>query len=360
MKFDYAEIISSIPICFNQDISITERGDIIVSIGKSACFMYEKYCGEFPEAKEKKALLIVPENISCSDLPVNCTVVFSTHPLMSEKSFIAAQKLFRFINENKPSSVTVLLSGGSSSLIEHSADPEFTIEVNRDLLYSGLDIVSMNKERIKHSLVKGGKFAEMYPGIYFNVFVMSDIPFNGGEYFAGSMPFYKNGLKNCTLQKCADSDTLHDHLIKKIDALRKPGTISVRKFNGSVNELYEVIKKHILQCSSNMIVTGEPSIKIELEKRKGVGGRMSHLALMLLPFIDESTSLYAFSSDGIDGNSFCAGVAIEKGLKEYDGNVYEKALEDFNSANFFMDAGCIVKTGYTGLNLNDFILVIKH
>jgi glycerate 2-kinase len=359
MKFDYLSILSTLPFNFNCDHNSFIEQDVVVSIGKSAFFMYEKLCEISPDISEKKALLIMPENTPCGNLPDNCTLFFSTHPYMSEKSFEAGSKLIQFLKNNKSSKATVLLSGGSSSLVEYSEDPKKTIAINRNLLTSGCDILSINKERIKYSDIKGGKLARMFPEIFFTVFVMSDIPFKNGEFFVGSMPFYEKDLKNCWVAKCADSDALHGHIVDNIKDLGKPGTVNIKRFNKSVNNLYEIIKNHIYTSNENLIITGEPVLKIENRKNIGNGGRMSHLALMLLPHIDSSTSLYALSSDGIDGNSVYAGAVIEKDSKRVSKDFVEQGLENYDSANVLSSFGYSLKTGYTGINLNDFVIVIK-
>jgi len=356
-KQDYLKLLLSIPLNFNFSKELCDN-EVIVSIGKSAFLMYKEFCLKYKDAGNKKALIIVPEGLTETTLPENCKVVYSTHPFISEKSFAAAQTLKNFIVETSPSVVNVLLSGGSSALIEDSLNPFKTMDINRSLLYSGFNIVELNKERIKNSLIKGGKFAEFYPEVHFRVFVMSDIPFENGELYVGSNPFFRKDLKNTTIIKVADSDTLHDHILENYQPLENRKTISIRRFNGSLENLHSIIKEHIKNSCDNLLVTGEPTVKVDKFK-SGKGGRMSHLALGLIPFIDNSVSIDALSSDGIDGNSVFAGSVVNGIPLRYIVEKGEKELGDFNSAFYLETLGCMLETGYTGINLNDFVIVQK-
>ncbi len=355
---DYLEILRSVPLDFgNPDVDI-EKNEIVLSIGKAALFMYERYCEKFPVFKKKKGLIILPEGLSVGNVVDSVQVLYSTHPDISQTSFNVCCEIFNFIETNKPGKVTVLLSGGSSSLVEHSKHPQKTIANNEHLLNSGLDIVSLNKKRIANSLIKGGKFAERYPHIFFKVFVMSDIPFDEGENYVGSMPFYRKDLENTSLKKCADSNTFHDHLLCCLQPLKTGKIDSVRKFSGTVNELFELVLYHIKNREDHLLVTGEPTVRISLPE-KGSGGRMSHLALMLLPFLDRSVSLLALSSDGKDGNSSYAGAVIDCVPEKIQKDEINKALLNYDSATYLSRHGFSVESGYTGINLNDFIVVVR-
>ena len=116
----------------------------------------------------------------------------------------------------------------------------------------------------------------MFGGVEWFVFVASDIPFENGEKFVGSMPFFRDDLKNTHLFKCADSDSLHDALLKLLPA----NTESVRRFTESVDELKNLLLSRIEAGAEAVLITGEPLLKIS-SKNAGRGGRMSHFALMM-------------------------------------------------------------------------------
>lgn len=352
MIFDYLKTIRSIPLDFSKYLRSSNR-EIIISIGKSGYFMYRSFITEYPFAADFPRLIIVP-----SETPVNAElsddILFSSHPYITEHSFHACEKLFDFINKNNPEKVTVLLSGGSSALIEKSSDPEKTIKTNGFLLKSGLNILEINRIRSENSIIKNGKLAEFFSFIKWQVFVMSDVPFENGEKIVGSMPFFRDDLKNTTLFKCADSNTLHDHFLPFL----KDAT-SLRNFCTTVNDMRNIVIDFINNSTGDLIITGEPTLKID-HSSFGKGGRMSHLALQLLPYINKNMKLYTLSSDGIDGNSGFAGAVIENiSGKSFNISEIQTALEKFDSATFLNKYNMTLESGYTGINLNDFVILLR-
>ncbi len=325
----------------------------VISVGKSAAYMYEKFVLRYPEAAEIPVFAVLPFGSDCGILKKE-NVVFSTHPHLSGYSFEAAEKMITFIKTLEPENVIVLLSGGSSALIEKSVDEKNAFQLNENLLKSGLPITEINKKRSEYSLVKNGKFAEMFDKINWFVFVASDIPFENGEKSVGSMPFFREDLKNTSLFKCADSNSLHDALLKQLPE----NTESFRRFTGNVDDLKALLQSRIEAGAESVLITGEPLLKINSENA-GTGGRMSHFALTMFPFIKRGMKLYALSSDGIDGNSPFAGSIIEGGLKMIPESLVSTALENYNSAELLDKYGFMIKSGYTGLNLNDFVIFLR-
>ncbi|HSW61604.1 MAG TPA: DUF4147 domain-containing protein [bacterium] len=350
--FDYLKTVRSIPLDFSQYSKSSNR-ETVLSIGKSGFFMYQSFIRQYAESSNLPRLIIVPSGTEILPEYKNDTV-FSSHPYITDKSFSAYDKLFNFIKENNPQKITVLLSGGSSALIEKSTDPEKTAEMNRFLLRSGLNIIEINRIRSENSLIKSGKLAELFPTIMWQVFVMSDIPLKNGENFVGSMPFFREDLKNTTLFKCADSNTLHDHIHSLIKNAE-----SIKNYTGTVDELTNIVKEFINKRTGNLIVTGEPLLKID-SPSPGTGGRMSHLALKLLLHIKKNMRLYALSSDGVDGISDFAGAVIENvSSDKFKSPEIENSLKNYDSATFLESKGLLIKTGYTGINLNDFVILLR-
>ena len=325
----------------------------VISVGKSASYMYEKFVLRYPEAAEIPVFAVLPFGSDCGILKKE-NVVFSTHPHLSGHSFEAAEKMITFIKTLEPENVIVLLSGGSSALIEKSDDEKNAFQLNENLLKSGLPITEINKKRSEYSLVKNGKLAEMFDKINWFVFVASDIPFENGEKVVGSMPFFRDDLKNTRLFKCADSDSLHDALLKQLPE----NTESFRRFAGSADDLKVLLQSRIEAGAESVLITGEPLLKVSSENA-GTGGRMSHFALTMFPFIKSGMKLYALSSDGIDGNSPFAGSIIEGGLKMIPESEVSAALENYNSAELLDKYGFMIKSGYTGINLNDFVVFLR-
>lgn len=348
MMKNYLEILRSVKLDFHDRCS----ADGIISVGKSAAFMYKKFINDFPYTGKLPKLIILPFN---SDKMALDDVIFSSHPQMTGHSFNAGIQLLDFIDRFKSKNLTVLVSGGTSALVEHSENIDNTITLNSKLLNSGLDIIEVNKIRSANSFIKGGKLAKKFPSINFTVFSMSDIPFENGEELVGSMPFYSKDSNNSKLYKCADCLSLREHLSAFFN-LTPSNTVYIDRFTDSVYELAELIKEHLGNSEKSLYISTEPTLEVSGD---GHGGRMSHLALSVLPFINESVEFYALSSDGIDGNSDYAGASVTKLKRKYSVEETLPFLESFNSSDFLEKEGYLLKSGYTGINLNDFVLIRK-
>lgn len=352
MRNNYLDILRSIELNFSEEFTPYKNGTVI-SVGKSAAFMYRKYIEKYPEAENCQKLIILPFSSEPMDLT---DVIYSSHPQITEHSFNAGEKLIRFLHNSGCKDVTVLISGGSSALIEQTDNKELAVTSNAGFLSSGKNIIDINRRRIENSIIKGGKLAKMFPKINFTVFSMSDIPYEDGEKLVGSMPFYSDDATNSKIIKCADCITLRDHL-SSFFKLDSSNTVFINRFTESVSSLSEIIKGHLKSESLiNLFICGEPTLSV---KKSGVGGRMTHLALSLLPYIDNFTELYALSSDGIDGSSDSTGAVISGLKRKYTVNETLPYLESYNSAKFLEKEGYLLRSGYTGINLNDFVLIKK-
>lgn len=350
LVFNYLNFLRSIPLNFSEFAKGEEAGkQIIIGVGKSAAYMRQKFIERYPAAALFHFLLILPQGIELPE-SVARRAIFSTHPQMSAKSFEAADKMVEFIKFEKPDRITVLLSGGASALLEKSDNPQKTIELNSQLLKSGKPIVEINKIRGENSLIKNGKLAERFGKIKWLVFVMNDIPYKFGAKLVGSMPFFREDLPNTKLSVCADSNSLHDKLL---DYFKEP-PVSIRNYSDSLDNLSDLILRHIKSGTKKLAITGEPLLKTDCDKT-GIGGRMSHLALKILPYLNNSANFYALSSDGIDGNSPYAGAVVKNHDFTLNKDERENALKCYNSAYLLNKYGFMLKSGITGINLNDFI-----
>ena len=95
----------------------------------------------------------------------------------------------------------------------------------------------------------------------------------------------------------------------------------------------------------------------------GWGGRNQHFALYAATKIASSerpTVVFSAGSDGVDGNSDCAGAVVdEKTLHGTSGDA-EDALRRFDSYRLLHRLKATVYTGPTGNNLRDLRLLIAE
>ncbi len=353
---------ATVPLSFHfPDVPPDPSHALLLAFGKSAFLMIDRFLQEHPCYRVAPIFLVVPEGLyPISSLPHHAEVVFSTHPHLSEKSFIAGNRLTAFLDRHSAvDTVVTLLSGGASALIEVAPDKDALIAAYRRLLYSGFPIQEINRRRIALSQIKGGKLTRRLPHARWITFVMSDIPQPDGHYLVGSMPTYDAGNPRQVLIPVADGSTLHEFCAEKIRAAGYRIVAEERFLTGTVEAWAGRVTAQSLGLQDALLFTGEPTVKVTASS-PGIGGRMAHLALLLVEKLGEGLTLYALSSDGREGNSPYAGVVFTPTeRRRFDMTAVADYRDRFDAYSFFERYGCAVATGYTGVNLNDVVVVLR-
>ena len=116
--------------------------------------------------------------------------------------------------------------------------------------------------------------------------------------------------------------------------------------------------------SENIASLGEELRQKQL-KSIVAGGRDQEFALAMLKyyveFPDRPIFFLAAGTDGIDGPTDAAGAIINSKTVEnakLKSLNYEESLNKHDSYNFFKKAGGLIKTGYTGTNVNDIFIAL--
>lgn len=137
--------------------------------------------------RDQEALLIVPEGIALGWVAPSTRVLFSDHPLPTERSVEAARAAHALFARG--GDVVTLLSGGTSSLLAAPVEG-LSLEAKRDLvaalLASGAPIREVNLVRRHLSSVKGGALARSARGRVLTL-IASDV-LVGGAHDIGSGP----------------------------------------------------------------------------------------------------------------------------------------------------------------------------
>jgi len=110
--------------------------------------------------------------------------------------------------------------------------------------------------------------------------------------------------------------------------------------------------------NSCIIFGGEPTVQV---KGIGKGGRNQELVLQILKLIhgsDHHVLVSSISTDGIDGNTTCAGAL--SGNSSSNLQKISSYLENNDSYSFFKKYGGLIKTGSTHTNLMVIGLIIKY
>jgi hydroxypyruvate reductase len=129
----------------------------------------------------------------------------------------------------------------------------------------------------------------------------------------------------------------------------------VKNISSNVIDLSMKLSKIATRKKYCIIFGGESTVVV---KGKGKGGRNQELVLRIshnLSKQSKNSTVVSLGTDGIDGNTSCAG-AIWQSDKPM--NNVTKYLADNNSHDFFKKYGGLIFTGYTGTNLLDVGVVL--
>jgi hydroxypyruvate reductase len=141
----------------------------------------------------------------------------------------------------------------------------------------------------------------------------------------------------------------------------EPCAIEERPFTGSVEDLAKRIALRVRQPGGPALLAfaGEPTVRVPADA--GPGGRMQHLALLLLRELGATRfEALCAGSDGRDGDTPHAGAAIDQaGLSRAraTGLDLDRALARFDSASACAALGCALPAFDSGTNLCDLVLV---
>jgi len=110
-----------------------------------------------------------------------------------------------------------------------------------------------------------------------------------------------------------------------------------------------------------LIIAGEPTVHV---RGRGKGGRMQELALAAAIHLAENhdaarITLLAAGTDGQDGPTDAAGAVVTSRTVAAGGGIAEAVarLEDNDAYPFLSAAGALLKTGRTGTNVMDLMLL---
>ncbi|MCL5953090.1 MAG: DUF4147 domain-containing protein [Nitrospirae bacterium] len=386
----------------------------ILSMGKAAGFLTEALA-EFFSLSSAQTLSILPEGYPRP--PLNFPFFEGAHPLPDRRSLEAFERIRNFINGIPPSSPMVIaLSGGSSSLIA-SPVPPVTLEektlVSRQLIEAGAPIETLNSLRLHLSQFKGGGLARIISPRPHVTFVLSDIPGTGVSLVGSApmTPIHRNGprlleelrlfiplekipssVSNTLLGQSQDpfladppSDSplwvigssrslirsmkVHFATIPEISGL--PLHLLTDELCGESREAGRVLASLIAwQASSSPSIhtggiwaaSGETTVTLT-GGPTGKGGRTLELALSLaISLFPLPALVLSLASDGFDGNSGLAGALVPTSFfsspqRRIEGQL---ALRHHDSGHFLEENGFGIRTGPSGTNVNDLLLVIVY
>ncbi len=384
--------------------------EALISLGKAAGGLTISFANTF-NIPPDKTLTVLPDGYPSPspDFPA----LFGPHPFPSQQSLRTLGGIRNFI-ESLPGrmAVAVAISGGSSSLV---ADPVFPVSVEEKalmtqrLMEAGAPIEVINNLRIHLSRIKGGGLASLLfprPSI---TYLFSDIPGEAAALVGSSLmfPTQRNGplmlqilerwldriipqsirqaLSETPLLDFSDrispqslfggiiasSETLLPVAMKVFiegsDWENLPRHLLTGELRGEAREAGKVLASQILWNArrtgegSVWLCSGETTVRMEGKKIPGRGGRSLELGLSLAMALSPiNAAVLSLATDGWDGNSSLAGmVATTRPLADpILAQEASQALDSHDTAPFLERRGMAVKTGKTGSNLNDLLVVV--
>ncbi len=341
----------------------------------------------------KKALVVSNQSRSIEGIEV----LESSHPVPSQKSLDAADRVIELLQSMEEGDLFIyLLSGGSSALIEkpiEGVDLEAWISLSQMMLGSGMPIEEMNVIRKRLSQIKGGGLGQFTKaeGV---VLVLSDVIGDRRDTI-GSAPFYADAKEGEDAQALLKRYGLWEKLPQAVvDALERSTSQPKKAFHPTPHYIVasnRIALQAIKQNAQNMglcceIVTDtlvgdvkEVAKRITAERvasecdlllfggestvvlqGKGHGGRNQELALWVLKEIKAQGGGWCFlsaGSDGIDGNSDAAGAVV--GIEDWDSSI-DSYLADNDSNRYLQKHHVVIKIGKTGTNVMDIMMALKE
>ncbi len=339
----------------------------------------------------RQALLITDSDHVTRELRRNSKVrvVASAHPVPDQSSLDAGTVLLQFF-ETMPedASILFLLSGGASSMVEVPVDGitlQQLQQINRHLLASGKNIGAMNAWRKQFSRIKGGGLLAWIKSRQCTQLLISDVPTDDAAII-GSGPLVQSD------EEPDRDDWLQSLLTAAPDRGRSAVAVDTQIIGTNATARQAVADEaghQQLACHlHDTFITGDAIAQgralgeylreapdgvhiwgaettVMLPDKPGLGGRNQAMALSLAVSIDgvDEVSVLAAGTDGIDGNTPCAGAVVSgqsmKTIRQMGFDV-EQELGKANAGTVLMAIDGIFKPGPTNTNVMDLVIAYKR
>jgi glycerate 2-kinase len=320
--------------------------------------------------------------------------VQGTHPLPSLKNVKATTRIMEKLKGfDSKTLVLTIVSGGGSALLTQPCEMknEHLIKINEFLLECGSTIQEINTVRKHISEIKGGQFARLaHPATVVGL-VFSDVPGDDLSVVASGPTVLdtttiedarriikRTGLlKNGDVPACEPVETPKDPVyFKKVqNFLLVSNQIAVKAMHDKASKLGYLARLYSRQLTGEarkvgqelvqavrsgeaLIAAGETHVVVH---GNGKGGRNQELVLGALSKLKSNILISSVASDGID-NTPAAGTVADQELldliqkRQLDPKA---ALKNNDAYNFFKPLNCQIKTGKTGANVSDLMLVLR-
>ncbi|QQS09972.1 MAG: DUF4147 domain-containing protein [Phycisphaerales bacterium] len=350
-------------------------------------------------------------------LPSTFEVLFADHPRPTARNVDAARRVESFVREvSADEGLLVLVSGGGSAhltLPMEGVSLDEIAETSSRLMRVGATIREINSVRKHVERLKGGRLAGMCNAAAIEVIVLSDVigdpldtiasgpcapdPTTFAEALgvltryrlrdvpmcAGVVRMLERGTRGEVVETPKPGDprysrvrhTIVGNNTTALDAARKAveaSGFSVMDVRGGIEgDAATVAQRWVretLQAKASAsgrhawILGGETTV--DVEQSTGRGGPSQEFALAASMEIagHEGVGVLVFSTDGVDGPTANAGAVIDGGTEDIasaSGVDAARGLVNHDSARVLEAAGCVVRTGPTGTNVNHVAVLFR-
>ncbi len=320
-----------------------------------------------------------------------------THPYPSAENVKHTKDLLAIAEKaTEHDLVLMVVSGGGSTLLCRPESHTFSDEMSlvEHLFKEGATIQELNTVRKHISQARGGGVAQaVHPATLIGL-LFSDVPGDDIRTISSGPTvldestlvdakeiFEKYNAENCgfpwkhffeTPKEKALFSRVHNVLILKnttaLEAMKEQAEalgyqtfIKETKLQGEARtvgkELVHAIRNE--KARTVHLYGGETTVTIT---GPGKGGRNMELSLSALSLIEEDELLVSLASDGRDNTDYAGGIADKytKGKAEDAKCTADDFLYTNDSFSFFHTLQQGIQTGYTGANVADLVIVMKH
>ena len=386
----------------------------VIALGKAAGAMAQ---GARASGVTAPGVVITTDENHCQIDGFNCLA--ASHPIPDLRGLRAAEIVVDLVTSLQTDDhLLLLISGGGSALLPAPAagiSLEQKIKLNDALLASGLDIHDMNVIRRLFSRLKGGRLARLAAPAKITQFLFSDVPGDRLESIASGVAaadpvsydyaydlvkkhrldqfdFVSTHMKalatNDELAPVRPGDQCLDRVHSTILASNTqcrvaaadqlaaeiPGLVKLEapELAGEAQQMARQLAARICQHKAGhsgadqvfAVVSGGETVVSMDSKTAGRGGRSQELALAFACHMQQAGvaaprhwAFLAGGTDGRDGPTDAAG-GIFTSVQDFDLEAATNALRCHDSYTFLSAQNSLVKTGATGTNLGDLVLIV--
>lgn len=376
----------------NQSVSPQQRPFThCVAIGKAAAAMLQGALDH--QSSIRQSLLICPPSKITRQLKKNKNIhcLASSHPVPDERAIEAGWFLTDFLSKRESGDeLLFLISGGTSALVEVAIDSislEQLQKINHYLLSSGKDIHQVNAWRQQFSRIKGGGLLDNIKQASVTQLLLSDVKHDVPAFIGSGLLVRSSVVPDeddyLSSLPCADAPASNDtesrvtvrtHIIGNLDLAKQAVHQAAQNenLNSFIHEKFlEGDACSVARSLYKQLQHAEPGIHIWggettvcLPERPGVGGRNQTLALAFAQQLIDQPGLHllAAGTDGVDGNSNCAGAVVSEYTAEKArkmGFDMQAEIDKANSGLLLMATDDLVQGNHSNTNVMDIVIAYK-